>query len=159
MRFANTMLLALLFSAVAAAQPPQPPAPTKVEDVYLAKDNGAGKAGDYTESFTTGDVPIYCVVMLSVTDPTPVRMLLVAVKVPGVKPGSKVVSASYRTKQGQDRVYFSGKPEGNWVPGTYRFDIFVEDEKPRSIEFDIKGSALPAGATKFAPLKPPRRTR
>ena len=160
MKFAHSLLFLLLLSITAIAQLPQATpeaAAGPVEDVYLARDNGEGKAGDMVEGFTTGDARIFCVVVLTGYDPTPVKMLLVAVKVPGVKPESKVVSAAYTTKQGQDRVYFSGSPDGNWVPGTYRIDIFVADKKERSLSFEIKGTAAPAAATKFAPNKPAKR--
>jgi len=160
MRFALVLALLTLLSITALAQEPvtSPTAPLgKVEDVYLARDNGEGKAGDVVEVFTTADVRIHCVVMLTEFDPTPVKMLLVAVKVPGVKPESKVVTAAYMTKQGQDRVYFSGSPDGKWVAGTYRIDIFVEEKKERSVTFEIKGGSEPAAATKFAPSKPVKR--
>ena len=161
MRFAHTLLITLLFSLAVLSQAPQAlpePAVGKVEDVYLARDNGEGKVGDIVEDFTTRDTRIHCVVMLTSFDPTLVKMLLVAVKVPGVKPESKVVTAAYTTKQGQDRVFFSGSPDGEWVTGTYRIDIFVADKKERSVTFEIKGSGVPAASTKFAPTKPAKRS-
>lgn len=156
MRFAHALLFPVLLAVAAFAQ--APPAPVadagKVDDVYLAKDNGSGKAGDVAESFGTSDIPIHCIVMLTVSDPTAVRMQFVAVKVQGVKPESKVVSAVYTTKQGEDRVFFTGRPKGEWVPGTYRIDIYIGDKVERSVTFDIKGGAAPAAASKFAPTKP-----
>ena len=160
MRFANALLITLLLTLAAIAQAPQvltQPTVGKVEDVYLARDNGEGKVGDIVEDFTTSDTRIHCVVMLTGFDPTPVKMLLVAVKVPGVKPESRVVTAAYTTKQGQDRVFFSGSPDGRWVAGSYRIDIFVADKKERSVPFEIKGNAVPAASTKFAPSKPTKR--
>lgn len=160
MRFAHALLITFLLSLAAVAQAPRIVPDTaigKVDDIYLARDNGEGKAGDIVEAFTTNDTRIHCVVMLTGFDPTPVKMLLVAVKVPGVKPESKVVTAAYTTKQGQDRVFFSGSPDGQWVAGSYRIDIFVADKKERSVMFDIKGSAVPAASTKFAPSKRTRR--
>jgi hypothetical protein len=160
MRFAQTLLITLLLSPAVLAQAPQAlpePAVGKVEDVYLARDNGEGKVGDIVEDFTIRDTRIHCVVMLTSFDPTSVKMLLVAVKVPGVKPESKVVTAGYTTKQGQDRVFFSGSADGQWVPGSYRIDIFIADKKERSVTFEIKGNAVPATSTKFAPSKPTKR--
>ena len=82
------------------------------------------------------------------------KMMLVAVKVPGVKPESRVVAAAYTTKDEQDRVYFTGRPEGKWVPGTYRIDVFVDEKKERSVMFEVKGTVSPAAANKFvAPVK------
>ena len=159
MRFAQLLFTLALFSAAALAQLPlsTPASDSKVEDVFLARDDGAGKAGDSAEVFSPGDIPIHCVIMLTSTEPTPVRMLLVAVKVPGVKEGTNVVSAAYTTKQGEDRVYFRGRPDGKWVAGTYRIDVFVADKLERSVAFEVKGTSVPAAATKFAPSKTRKR--
>lgn len=161
MRFAYTILLTTLLSAASFGQvaqvKPAEPTSDRVEDVYLARDNGSGKAGDVAETFTTADVPIYCVVMLAIMEPTLVKMNFVAVKVPGVKAESKVVSAAYTTKQGQDRVFFSGRPDGTWVAGTYRIDIFVADKKERSLIFQISGNTAPAAASRFVPARPVKR--
>ena len=70
------------------------------------------------------------------------------------------MAAGYNTKEKQDRVYFTGRPDGKWVPGMYRIDIFVEDRKERSVTFEVQGTAAPAAANKFvAPTKkrPARR--
>lgn len=157
MRFANILLVSIGLYAGLYAQPPEPVSDAKtdvVEDVYLAKDDGKGKAGDVVESFSTGDIPIHCIVMLVKADPVAVKMNLVAVKVAGVKPESRVVSTGYTTKQGQDRVFFTGRPDGKWTAGTYRVDVFVGGKKERSLTFEIRGSVIPAAATQFSPPTP-----
>jgi hypothetical protein len=80
--------------------------PVNIDSIYLAKDDGTGQAGDAASSFAPTDIPIYCVVMLDSPAPVTVRMNLVAAKVTGVKPDSKVLSVSYTTKDGQNRVNF-----------------------------------------------------
>ena len=152
MRIAHIFLLILVLCAWSIAQPPAA-AEGPVDDVYLAKDDGEGKAGEVTSTFLPGDIPIHCIVVLTKADPAAVRMNFVAVKVNGVKPESKVVSASYATSQGQDRVFFTGKPHGKWTAGTYRIDVFVNDKLERSLDFVVKGGVLPA-ASNFAPTKP-----
>jgi hypothetical protein len=104
----------------------------------MAKDSGSGKAGDEVKEFTTTDIPIWCVVLLTGRAKTTVKMNFVAVKVTGVRPETKVVSTSYTTKEGQNRVSFSGSPENRWVPGRYRVDIFLDGKAARQLEFDIK---------------------
>jgi hypothetical protein len=155
MQFTHALVLIALCCAAAFAQAPQPVVPlSAVEDVYLARDDGEGKAGEVTETFTPSDIPIQCVIVLSNGRPRSVKMMLVAVKVPGVKPESRVVAAAYTTKDEQDRVYFTGRPEGKWVPGTYRIDVFVDEKKERSVMFEVKGTVSPAAANKFvAPVK------
>ena len=159
MRFAYVFILLILLSLSVPAQPPRPeisPAST-VDDVYLAKDDGEGKAGEVASSFSPNDIPIHCIVVLSTADPIAVRMNFVAVKVNGVKPESKVVSASYATSQGQDRVFFTGKPHSKWTAGNYRIDVFVNDRLEKSLDFEVKGGAVTAARSNFTPARPKPR--
>jgi hypothetical protein len=158
MRIAHILLTLILLVVGISAQPPRPetvPA-SSVDDVYLARDDGEGKAGEVTSTFSPGDIPIHCIVVLSTADPAAVRMNFVAVKVNGVKPGSKIVSAAYGTSQGQDRVFFTGRPHGKWTAGSYRIDVFVNDKLEKSIDFEVKGGIVSTGSN-FAPSRPKPR--
>src|SRR5688572_20321289 len=114
MRFFHLLALFALCSGAALAQLPESPNTSKPVEIYLARDDGAGNAGDAAEIFAPSDIPIHCVVVLTDAQPRTVRMLLVAVMVPGVKTETRVVAAAYTTKDLQDRVYFTGRPEGKW---------------------------------------------
>lgn len=157
-------LTLLILSSLAAFSQTETVTPTPgVEEIYLAKDDGAGKAGDQATEFQTTDIPIYCVVLLDAAGKTTVKMNFVAVNVAGVKPETKVVTASYTTREGQNRVNFTGRPEAKWTPGRYRVDLFLDGKAARTLEFDIKGSAsTPAIAVKYfrsAPSKPKPKPR
>lgn len=154
MRFAHSLFLALLICTAAAAQQPVATPVSAIEDVFLARDDGNGKAGDVVEGFMTADIPIFCIVRLTTDKSVTVKMNLVAVKVAGVKPETKVVSTSYTTKENQNRVNFSGRPHGAWVAGTYRIDVFVDGVQEKSVTFQMTASGPPVGASKFAPSKP-----
>lgn len=130
-----------------------------IEDLYLAKANSEGKAGERVEEFLTTDIPIFCVVQLVSAETATVKLNFVAVKVAGVKPESHVVSVSYTTKEGESRVNFSGRPQGLWVAGRYRADIFIEGKLEQSIEFDIKRAASVNGVTRFNGSRPPAAVR
>ncbi|MGQ0540742.1 MAG: hypothetical protein ACT4O9_02680 [Blastocatellia bacterium] len=125
-----------------------------VESIYLAKDDGAGKAGEEAVEFTTSDIPIYCVVLLKTTDPAAVKMNLVAVSVPGVKAETRVVSTSYKTKDGENRVNFSGRPDGRWVAGKYRVDVFIDGVRETSLEFKIGKPTVAVSGSGFVERKP-----
>lgn len=128
-----------------------------VEELYLAKDDGTGKAGEQVTEFFTTNVPIYCVVLLDTADKVTVKMNFVAVSVAGVKNETKVVTASYTTKDGQNRVNFSGRPDGRWTPGRYRVDIFLDGKVARDLEFDIKPArGISPAANLFQPAASPR---
>lgn len=144
----------LLFSFHEAfAQADSPTAITGIEEVYLAKDDGNGKAGEQMTEFRTTDIPIYCVVLLETDAKAVVKMNFVAVNVAGVKPETKVVTSSYTTKDGQNRVTFSGRPDGKWAPGKYRVDLFLNGKKAWDIEFMIKNSIADTSDVKF--FQPP----
>lgn len=125
-----------------------------VSEIYLAKDDGTGNPGEPATSFETTDVPVHCVVQLDAAESVTVKMQLVAVSVAGVKPGTKVVATSYTTKDLQDRVNFSGKPQGQWVAGRYRVDIYIDNVQVASREFAVQK------ATQAKPInKPAEKSR
>lgn len=146
-----------LCSYVAFAQTEANVPKAGVEEVYLAKDDGEGKAGEQVTEFRTTDIPIHCVVLLDSAAKATVKMNFVAVSVSGVKAETKVVTASYTTKDGQNRVNFTGRPDGRWTPGKYRVDIFVDGKMATNLEFDIRASSSNMAAAKFLPpVEPPK---
>ena len=155
MRAAILLTISLLFCGAAMAQTAAPSPTTGIEEVYLAKDNGEGKAGEQVTEFRTTDIPIYCVVLLESSEKAVVKMNFVAVAVAGVKPETKVVTASYTTRDGQNRVNFTGRPDGKWTPGTYRVDLFVDGKIAKTVEFQIKSNGVgPPGTSSFQSEKP-----
>lgn len=120
-------------------------------EVYLAKGDGKGNPGDAATEFSPTDIPIFCVVRLGSSDPVTVKMYLVAVSVKGVKPESRIVSTSYTTSDGQNEVYFTGRPEKTWHAGSYRADIFVEGKPFRSLDFVVSSNVPAATGNSFAP--------
>lgn len=143
------LLLLLTFSASAQSERLSAAASFGVKEIYLARDD-AGKASAAVESFTTADVPIHCVVELDSVKIVTVKMNFVAEKVPGVKAETKVISVSYKTDGKQNQVNFTGKPDGRWIAGNYRIDIFIDDAAAASKRFEIKKSA---NETEKAPLE------
>ena len=150
------LFVALLAVTAASAQAEPSPSPS-VEEIYLAKDDGNGKAGEQVTEFRTTDVPIYCVILLESNVKTVVKMNFVALRVSGVKPETKVVTATYTTTEGQNRVNFSGRPDGQWTPGRYRVDLFLNGKIVKNVEFEIKGSSGNNIAAKF--FQPPATTK
>lgn len=153
-------LLFVLCCLCAPGQESEPVAgPVGIAELYLAKDDGTGKAGEQATSFVTTDVPIYCVVQLDSLTPVTVRMNLVAVAVAGIKGETRVVSTTYKTKDDQSRVNFSGRPAGQWIAGRYRVDIFVGDSPAVSREFAVMKPVQAKPVTKPAGLKPSDKSR
>ena len=130
----------------------QTPVPVAINQAYLAKGDGSGHVGDPATNFTTTDIPIYCVVQLESAIPTTVKMELVAERVAGVKAETRIVSTTYTTRDGQNRVNFNGRPAGKWVPGKYRADIYVDGKLAKNLTFEIRAEGPSAAASRsFAP--------
>lgn len=128
----------LIFSFAVFSQEDGEIPPENAATVYVARDNGEGEAGDPVTEFLTTDIPIFCVVRLEQPEQVTVKMQFIAVNVKGVKPNTKVITTSYTLKEGEDRVFFKGRPDKNWVAGHYRANIYVDGMMAASVEFDIK---------------------
>ena len=126
-----------LFGTV-ISQESDAPQVSELAQVYLAKKGVDGRAGEPAANFLVTDIPIFCVVRLATPGVASVRLDFIAANVPGVTRESKVVSLRYVTKDAEDRVNFSSKPQGLWVAGRYRVDIFVGSRKVSAIEFEIR---------------------
>jgi hypothetical protein len=125
----------------------------RVESLYLARDDGKGKAGETTQNFFTNDIPIHCVVQLDSMKSVTVKMIFVAVKVIGVKPETKVITTKYKTNGEQSQVNFTGKPDKIWIAGNYRIDIFIDGKQAKSIEFEIQKKPQQIEKTKTVGVK------
>lgn len=158
MKIFGTIFISIFIAAGVTAQEPPIPPPA-IEEVYLARDNGEGKAGDQVTEFRTTDVPIYCVILLESTAKTVVKMNFVAVSVSGVKPETKVVTVSYTTAEGQNRVNFTGRPDGKWTPGKYRVDLFLNGKIARNVEFEIKGAGGNVNTSAAKYFRPPDKPK
>lgn len=149
----------------AFGQVPDAPKISGIDQLYLAKDDGTGNAGEPEVDFLTTDIPIFCVVVLDSNRPVTVKMNLVVVNVPGVRTETKVVSTRYTTKNSEDRVNFSGNPEGLWTAGKYRVDIYIDDKLVEKRDFEIRGmKALARSTSAFSPktagkARPPKKSR
>jgi hypothetical protein len=133
------------------------PAVGGVEDVYLAKDDGKGKAGEVVSSFGPADIPIHCIVQLDSVRIATVKMVFVAVSVPGVKPETKVVTTTYTTKENQNQVNFTGRPDKAWTAGKYRVDIFLDGKLAKSHDFLIQPAVTGNPAVNsFQPKQTPK---
>jgi hypothetical protein len=154
------LLCGLIFSFSAFGQAGQPTGDeVAVDTISLARDNGSGKAGEETDIFFTRDIPIYCIVRLNSLKPATVKMNLVAVKVAGVKPETKVITVSYKTSGNQNRVNFTGKPEGIWTPGMYRIDVFIDGKPAGNRDFEIQKAPQDVEQDKLQKQTPPQSTQ
>lgn len=149
-----SFLIAAASAFTAFSQPLRQAAEAPLQEVYLAKGDGFGGPGEPAGEFLTTDVPIYCVVVLRRPSTAVVKMDLIAADVPGLRPGSKIISTTFTTSAGQDRVIFNGRPQKAWFAGVYRADIYIDGAAAGKIEFRIAADA----ATKPVNAPLPGRT-
>lgn len=169
-------ILCLFFGINASAQEENTDetdnAPVGVEQIFLLRDDGAGKAGEEIENFLTTDKVLHFRIQLSSRKPSAVKMILVAADVKGVKPETKSVTVNYKTSGKQNIVNFTATPEDIWLAGKYRADVFIDGKLTEKKEFEIqkspkeiagekqtapKNEAQPKAAAKPKPVKRARK--
>lgn len=151
MKIKLLLIICILFSVNLFAQND---GDVRIEEIYLARDDGKGKVGETSNIFYTSDIPIHCVVQLDSLKSVTVKMVFVAVKVNGVKPETKVITTKYTTNGQQSEVNFTGKPDKQWIAGNYRIDIFIDEKQAKSIEFEIQKNPQQVEKEKAVSPKP-----
>ena len=137
MKTVLTILLCLFFGFSVFAQT-QPTAEIGIEQISLWRVGTDGKASEEVESFLTTDNPLLFRIQLNSLKSATVKMILVAVNVPGLKPETKSITVSYTTNGNQDIVNFKAKPETVWLAGKYRADVFINGKSAGNKEFQIE---------------------
>jgi len=125
-------------------------AETGVSAISLARDDGYGKPGEPSTSFTSTDVPIYCLIELKSTKAVTVKMNFVAASADN----KTIVTVSYKTSGKQNGITFTASPNREvWAAGKYRVDILLDGKTAKSLEFEIRQSAAQIKNEKQAPAK------
>ena len=135
-------ILCLFFAAGGAAQEAgageTDSAPVTVERILLLRDDGAGRAGEETENFSTSDKTLHFRIELGSRKSAVIKMILVAADVAGLKPETKSVTVNYKTSGKQNIVNFTAAPEDAWLSGKYRADIYIDGKPANKREFEIR---------------------
>ncbi len=142
MKVLLAVLVCLLAGGAAFAQAPEEgigEAP-RVSKTTLAKKEKDGTIRENPEWFRTTDVPLICYVDLTSDKPTDVSVTVVAAKAVGLRPDSKVTTARYKTRSGENGVTFTVRPDGKWAPGEYRVDVFLDGKLADSLSFLVSDS-------------------
>lgn len=137
MKIVHLVLLCLFFGCNAFAQTEEP-TETGIEQISLWRVGDDGKASEEVEKFLTTDTPLLFRIQLNSLKSATVKMVLVAVNVPGLKPETKSVTISYTTNGKQNIVNFKAMPENIWLAGKYRADVFINGKPAGNKEFQIE---------------------
>ena len=143
MKFIFATMLCFLGVLAATAQPDKidyigEGERTKTAKLTLAREDADGNIIEDVKVFAPGDIPIYCYVDLISSKPVTVELKFIAVKVAKIRPNTKIISISYKTKNGEDAVTFTGEPEGLWMVGKYRVNILLDGKERLSKTFEVR---------------------
>jgi hypothetical protein len=104
-----------------------------IKDAYMARDE-AGT--DRTTVFTSEDT-FYCIVDLAnAPDDTTVKAVWYAVDAQDVDPNFKI--DEYSLTSGDNVIPFSLSNDMLWPSGTYKVELYLNDELDRTLEFSVQ---------------------
>ena len=126
-------------SAPSPTQPPETGSTARIEYAYMARDE-AGT--DQTTVFSPNDV-FYCLLKL-VNAPSDTRLKAVwfAVQAEGIEPNHLINETEI--SGGDDTYTFSLTPTEQWPPGSYKAEIYLNDELAYLFEFEVEGEESPS---------------
>ncbi|HEX8098494.1 MAG TPA: hypothetical protein VF507_10675 [Pyrinomonadaceae bacterium] len=109
-----------------------------VQNLYLARDDGAGNAGERVEGFTTSDRVLHCVAELNKARPgTKVTFSWYAVSV-GSTRNQLISSVDYATGPYEKLIYGKLTPRTTWPTGDYRVEVAINGARDESLDFSIE---------------------
>ena len=104
-----------------------------IKNAYMARDV---EGTDRTEVFSQAD-PFYCIVeVANAPDDTNVKAIWYAVQVEGTDPN--LVIDEYTVTTGDATVPFTLTNDSLWPLGTYKVEIYLNDELKETIDFSVQ---------------------
>jgi serine protease Do len=109
-----------------------------ISDVILAKD----EAGTQPATTFEPEETFYLVVDLAnAPDDTMVKTSWYAVDVGTVAPPNTLIDEVSLTS-GTGKLYFNLSPSGVWAPGTYKADVYLNDELNQTVDIQVSGDVI-----------------
>lgn len=106
---------------------------TQVENAYLSSDYEGIQA---TKSFSPENPFNFIVKLSNLTENTPVTAVWTTQEVQGLPPD--FVIGETKLISGNGIYHFELKNEGPWPIGRYKVDLFLNNERNLSLEFEVK---------------------
>lgn len=128
--FALTLVAALVLSACEFSF-----STANIPDAYMATDDsGATRTTVYSP-----DAVFYAIIDLAnAPDDTTVKAAWVAADVEGVDPDLAIDDTTLTSSDGMLIFNLENAPDTLWPNGTYRVDIYLNDELDRSLTFEVQ---------------------
>jgi hypothetical protein len=108
-----------------------------VTDAELARDDGAGRAGQRVTGFRSKDNPLHCVASLNKPrEGVRVRFVWVAVDAGGERE-RVLANAEYVTRAGESRADGVASLPREWPRGRYRVQVLLGGRVVKSLDFNV----------------------
>jgi hypothetical protein len=116
----------------------QPATSVAITKIYMAKDNGLGKPGAETESFSPSEHTVHVMVELDhAAEGTLVKFDWIAVDA-GDMDDQSLKTLDYVTKDRENIVHANLTLPRDWTAGDYKVDVYINGQLARSVAYKIE---------------------
>jgi hypothetical protein len=109
-----------------------------VKEIHMAKDDGNGKPGDETDSFSPSDRTVHCVATLkSAKSGTQMKFAWWIVDADGTK-NQKVKEIDYSTGALENIIHGHLTLPQDWPAGKYKVQVYVNGDLDRTVFYSVR---------------------
>ncbi|HVF49539.1 MAG TPA: hypothetical protein VNA19_05605 [Pyrinomonadaceae bacterium] len=110
----------------------------RIQNIYMAKDDGSGKYGAKTESFSPSDRKVYCVAELNdSTAGTRIKFVWYIVDAGGAQ-DEKIKEIEYTTSALENKVNGHLTLPQDWPKGKYKVEAYINDNLDKTLDYTVE---------------------
>jgi hypothetical protein len=109
-----------------------------IKEIYMAKDDGSGQAGDHTSTFSPGDRTIHCVATLKEAKAgTEMKFSWWIVDADGTQ-NKKIKDIDYTTKTLENIIHGHLSLPQDWPKGKYKVEVYVNGNLDKTVNYTVQ---------------------
>lgn len=136
----SARLILLLLSALVLVACEFSASTANIESAILARDEAGSQP---TTSFEPNETFYLIVDLANAPDDTTVKTVWYAADVGSVAPPNTLIDEASLTS-GSGTLTFNLSPDGQWAPGTYKVELYLNDELSRTLDIRVNGEVAQA---------------
>lgn len=106
-------------------------------DIHMAKDDGKGKPGDETNTFSPGDRTVHCLAKLrSPKEGLKIKFVWWIVDAQGTK-NEKIKEIEYTTGANDKTVHGHLTVQRDWPKGKFKCEVYVDGALDKTVEYFV----------------------
>lgn len=110
----------------------------RIQNIYMAKDDGSGKYGAKTDSFSPSDRKVYCVAELNdSTAGTKIKFVWHIVDAGGSK-DEKIKEIEYTTSALENKVNGHLTLPQDWPKGKYKVEAYINGNLDKTLDYTVE---------------------